>query len=394
MNDAMTTEEGKPNVRIECGANEGFSQWLAQSRGTLAITTYQAGKVALVGWDGRQLTLLMREFPKPLGLAVSGNKLALVTRHELWLLANAAPLAYEFLETEPGRYDALYLPRVRYLTGDLHAHDVAYGRDRLWVVNTRFSCLARLSDEYSFEPVWRPPFVTDLVPEDRCHLNGLAMQDGEPKYVTALGKTDTPGGWRQDKATGGVILDVPSGETVVDGLCMPHSPRWHGGQLWVLNSGTGELLLVDVKTGRKAVVCALPGYLRGLAFVGPFALIGMSHVRERHIFGGLPIQERYEALECGVAVVDLRTGTHVGTFEFTSGCTELYDVQFLPGVQRPMLLNADKEAVRQGITNPESCFWLRKSKEVPLETNEGPPAAPGEATAGDVEPSAALAGAV
>lgn len=388
-----TTTEN-PNVQIECGASEGFSQWLAQSRGTLAITTYQAGKVALVGWDGRQLTLLMREFPKPLGLAISGNKLALVTRHELWMLANAAPLAYEYLEDEPGRYDALYLPRVRYLTGDLHAHDVAYGRDGLWVVNTRFSCLSRLSEEFSFEPVWRPPFVSDLAPEDRCHLNGLAMQDGQPKFVTALGTTDSPGGWRNDKATGGVILDVASGETVAHGLCMPHSPRWHGGQLWTLNSGTGELLLVDVNSGRKAVVCALPGYLRGLAFVGPYALIGMSHVREKHIFGGLPIQERHEKLQCGVAVVDLRGGTHVGTFEFTAGCTELYDVQFLPGVQRPMLLNADKEAVRQGITNPESCWWLRKSKELPLNSGGENLAAPTGPTAGSDEASAAMAGAM
>lgn len=365
------------DARIDCGASEGFAQWLAQSRGSLAITTYQAGKVALVGWDGRQLTLLMREFPKPLGLAVSGAKLALVTRHELWLLANAAPLAYEYVEDEPGRYDALYLPRVRYLTGDLHAHDVAYGRDGLWMVNTRFSCLARLSDEFSFEPVWRPPFVTDLVPEDRCHLNGLALVDGVPKYVTALGTTDTPGGWRANKATGGVILDVDSGEPVVTGLCMPHSPRWHGGQLWALNSGTGELLLIDVKSGRRAVVCALPGYLRGLTFVGPYAVVGMSHVREKHIFGGLPIQERHAKLQCGAAVIDLRSGAHVGTFEFTSGCTEMYDVQFLPGVQRPMLLNADKEAVRQALTNPESCFWLRKSQEVPLTPESPAPPATG-----------------
>ena len=391
MNHSMAED---PNVRIECGASEGFSQWLAQSQGSLAITTYQAGKVALVGWDGRQLTLLMREFPKPLGLAVSGNKLALVTRHELWLLANAAPLAYEYLEDEPGRYDALYVPRVRYLTGDLHAHDVAYGRDQLWVVNTRFSCLARLSDEFSFEPMWRPPFVTDLVPEDRCHLNGLAMQNGEPKYVTALGTTDTPGGWREGKATGGVILDVSSGEMVTDGLCMPHSPRWYGGQLWALNSGMGELLLVDPKSGRKAVVCALPGYLRGLTFVGRYAVIGMSHVREKHIFGGLPIQDRHEKLQCGVAVVDLQSGSHVGTFEFSSGCTELYDVQFLPGVQRPMLLNADKEAVRQGITHPQSCWWLRKSKEAPLEVKGEAGQAPTEPATDHEEPSAALAGAV
>ncbi|NUQ63354.1 MAG: TIGR03032 family protein [Pirellulales bacterium] len=238
----------------------------------------------------------------------------------------------------------------------------------LLLVNTRFSCLARLSEEYNFEPVWRPRFVSDLVPEDRCHLNGLAVVDGRPKYVTALGTTDTPGGWRQHKADGGVLVDVETDETILAGLSMPHSPRWYGGRLWVLNSGTGELLLVDPAGGKSEAVCGLRGYLRGLAFVGPYALVGLCKIREKHIFGGLPIQKRHEKLLCGVVVVDLRRGAEVGMFEFTSGCEELYDVQFLPGVRRPMILNLDKPAVRQAVTNPDSSYWLRASAEIHEET--------------------------
>lgn len=368
-------------VRIDCAVSSGFEAWIAQSGGSLAISTYQAGKVAMVGWDGRQVTLLMRQFDKPLGLAVQRGRLALATRNDVTLFADAPLLAPEYLEDQPGRYDALFLPRVTYHTGDLHTHDVVFEGDDLLVVNTRFSCLARLDPRYNFVPVWKPAFITDIVPEDRCHLNGVALRDGKAAYATALGMTDTPGGWRPNKATGGVVLDIPSGEVVLGGLAMPHSPRWYAGRLWVLNSGTGELVVVDVGTGQAETVCGLPGYLRGLAFVGPYALVGLCKIREKHIFGGLPIQARYERLRCGVAVVDLRSGTEVGMFEFTAGCEELYDVQFLPGVRRPMILNLEKEAARQAMTHPESSWWLRPSAEI---RDAGPEAGP----KADLPPSA------
>ncbi len=361
----MSQGPGTVDVRVQCAASPDFPGWLAQSGGSLVVSTYQAGKVAMIGWDGRQVTLLMREFDKPLGLAVQGSRIALATRHDLVLFADAPLLAWDYLEDQPGRYDALYLPRATYHTGDLHTHDVVFQGDDLLLVNTRFSCLARLSAGFNFAPVWRPDFVTDLVPEDRCHLNGLALVEGRPKYVTALGTTDQPGGWRPNKATGGVVIDVETGEVVLGGLSMPHSPRWHEGRLWLLNSGTGELWVVEPDTERSDVVCGLPGYLRGLSFVGPYALVGLSKIREKHIFGGLPIQQRFERLRCGVAVVDLRSGLVPGMFEFTAGCEELYDVQFLPGVCRPMILNLDKPAVRQAMTNPDSSYWLRPSAEIP-----------------------------
>jgi len=356
--------EVSEQVRIECAASAEFQGWMSQAGGSLAITTYQAGKVAMIGWDGRQITLLMREFDKPLGMAVQGNRIALASRHDLWIFSNARPLAHDYLEESPGKYDALYLPRASYHTGDLNTHDVVFQGDELLLVNTRFSCLARLSRDYCFTPVWRPKFVTDLVPEDRCHLNGVVMLEGRPKYVTALGTTDTAGAWRDQRATGGVLIDVDSDEIVCRGLSMPHSPRWYDNRLWVLNSGAGELLSIDPSSGQSTVVCSLPGYLRGLCFAGPYALVGLSKIREKHIFGGLPVQERCDQLRCGVAVVDLRSGTMVAMFEFTSGCEELYDVQFLPGVSRPMILNLEKPAVRQAITNPESSFWLRASSEI------------------------------
>jgi uncharacterized protein (TIGR03032 family) len=379
-----------PESSIACHADEGFQAWMAQVGGSIIISTYQAGKVAMVSWNGQQVTVLLRQFTKPMGIAVKGDRLAVATQHEVVLLANAQSLAYNYLEDQPGRYDALYLPRTTYFTGDLNIHDLAFGSEGLWMVNSRFSCLAALSEEFSFIPRWQPPFISELVPEDRCHLNGLAMVEGKPKYVTALGESDVVGGWRANKARGGILIDVETNEILLRGLSMPHSPRWHQGKLWFLNSGTGELCRVDLTAGEIEVVCVLPGFGRGLCLlsldsdrVSPpspltspyspvvssdYALVGLSQMRETNIFGGLPLQERFEHLACGMAVVDLHTGERMGLFEFTSGCQELYDVQFLQGISRPILLNNDKPAVREAFTAPQFAYWLRSSTLIREET--------------------------
>ena len=344
---------------IACQPDAGFSQWLTQAAGSLVVTTYQAGKLLLLSSDGTQVHLLMRAFDKPMGLAVRGRSLALTTRHAVTFFNDAPLLAPDFFPDRRTAYDALFLPRATYHTGDLNTHDIAFGEDGLWLVASRFCCLASLSKEVSFVPRWRPSFVTETVPEDRCHLNGLAIVNGKPTYVTALGETDSPGGWRANKASGGLIMDVASNQIVVRGLSMPHSPRWHNNRLFFLNSGTGELCLADLSAGRHQVVAALPGYLRGLALVGPYAVVGLCQIRERHIFGGLPVQQKHARLLCGLAVIDLRTGGTVGFFEFTAGCQEIYEIAFLPGVRRGMLLSGQQDASTQAFTAPEFSYWLR-----------------------------------
>ena len=298
---------------IKCAMSGGFGDWLAAANGTLVVSTYQAGKVVLAGFDGRQVSVLMRTFPRPMGLAAAGQQIWLATQDEVVVLANAGALAPDFtVGDKRGLYDALFLPRVRFCTGLLDAHDLALGSDGPWIVATRFNSLVRLSDRFNFVPVWRAPFVSADGAGDRCHLNGLAMIDGKPAYVTALGTTDEPGGWRADKLTGGVLVSVADKSVRLSGLCMPHSPRWHQGALWLLNSGRGELWKVDPAKGTHEVVCALPGYTRGLSFVGPYALIGMSMVREKHLFGGVPVLEQFGELKCGAAVVDIRSGPERG----------------------------------------------------------------------------------
>lgn len=346
--------QGEP---IQCDTDSGFIEWLARSKGSLVVSTYQAGKLLMIGWDGRQLTLLMRQYDKPMGFDVSGKKLALATRNQITIHANDAVLAHNYKQT--GKYDALYLPRVSWHTGDLNVHDIAFTNDGLWIVNTRFSCLAKLSDEVTFLPQWQPTFISELAPEDRCHLNGMALVKGKPRYVSCLGETDTPGGWRENKANGGVVIDMKNNEVVLRDLAMPHSPRYYRKHLYVLNSGAGELLRVNPENGVREVVCQLQGYLRGISFVDNTAIVGLCKIRESNIFGGMPVQQRYDKLLCGVAVVNIKTGKQEGLFEFTASCEEIFDARFLAGVQRPNILNTDRPEALEAFNAPDFSYWLR-----------------------------------
>ncbi len=234
-------------------------------------------------------------------------------------------------------YDAGWVARTSFFTGSIQAHELAWGTDGLWIVNTLFSALCTLQEDYSFVPQWRPPFIKELAAEDRCHLNGIALLNGRPKFVTAMSETNEPAGWRPTKATTGCIIDVPSGETVARGFAMPHSPRLHEGRLFVLDSGRGHLTLVDAASGRYECIEQVPGYTRGMSLYPPFAFVGLSRIRETSIFGGLPIEERRDELRCGVAVIDLRIGRTVAVLKFLSGVEEIFAVEVLPGCNAPAL---------------------------------------------------------
>jgi uncharacterized protein (TIGR03032 family) len=294
---------------------------------SLVVSTYQAGKVMLIRQAQGTLNTHFRAFAKPMGLAADVARLAIGGTHLVWEYRNIPAVAHKL---EPlGTHDACYLPRRIHVSGDIDIHELGWARDgELWLVNTRFSCLCTLDTDASFTPRWRPPFVTTLAPQDRCHLNGLAIVDGRPTYVTALGATDTPAGWRAQKADGGVLLDVPHNAVVLRGLSMPHSPRWYQGRLWVLESGQGRLAVVDAAAGTWQTVAQLPGYTRGLDFAGPLAFVGLSQVREHAVFSGIPLVERLTERACGVWVVHLETGQTVGFIRFEAGVQVLHGLRF------------------------------------------------------------------
>ena len=341
-----------PPVEFHYTQTESFVVLLHQLRASLLVSTYQANKLLAVRAGGNGLSTLVRTFDRPMGLAVDARRLALGTRDRVWFLRNAPDIAPR---VEPaGQHDACYLPRSCHVTGDIGVHELAWAGDELWVVNTRFSCLCTLDRDYSFVPRWRPPFVSALAAEDRCHLNGLAVVEGRPKYVTALGETDTAGGWRPHKPHGGCLMDVPGGEVLVRGLSMPHSPRWHGGRLWLLESGTGRLLCVDLAARRGQAVAELPGFARGLALVGPYAFVGLSKIRETSAMDGAPLVGRRDQLKCGVAAVDCRDGRLIALLEFRTAVEEIFDVQLVPGVRFPEVIGFQKEAVHHIFVVPRA----------------------------------------
>ncbi|MGZ3488601.1 MAG: TIGR03032 family protein, partial [Isosphaeraceae bacterium] len=229
--------------------------------------------------------------------------------------------------------------------------------DELWFVNTRFSCLCTRSAIHNFVPRWRPPFVSALAPEDRCHLNGLGLRDGQPRYVTALAQSDQPVGWRANKKDGGILMDVTTNAVLLRGLSMPHSPRWYAGRLWVLHSGTGGLGTIDPATGRYEEVATLPGFTRGLDFAGPLAFVGLSQVRESAVFSGISITDRpLEERSCGVWVVNIRTGQVVALVRFEDALQEIFAVQLLPGRRRPDVLNDDTVRLADSFVVPDDAL--------------------------------------
>src|SRR5262249_13371299 len=329
---------------------------------SVLVTTYQAGKLVMLRPDGDRLNTHFRSFSKPMGLAVHGDRLAIGTSVEIWEYHNA-PAVARCLEPA-GRHDACFLPRSSVCTGDIQIHEMAWaqspGNDpELWFVNTRFSCLCTRSQTHSFVPRWRPPFITALAPEDRCHLNGLCLAEGRPAFVTALGTTDTPAGWRANKKSGGVLLDVASGEVVTRGLSMPHSPRWYDGRLWVLESGSGGFGGIDLATGKYEALTTLPGFTRGLDFCGPLAFIGLAQVRESAVFSGISIAERpLEERRCGVWVVNVHTGQTIAFVKFEDAVQEIFAVQVLPGVQRPDVINDRPRLIADSFVVPDEALDL------------------------------------
>jgi uncharacterized protein (TIGR03032 family) len=310
---------------------------------SLFVSTYQAGRLMVIRANQGKLTTLLRNFVQVMGLALTPHRLALGTRNQIHLFRNA-PATSPNADGD-ANYDACYSPRLSYTTGDIRVHELVWVDDQLWIVNTRFSCLCTLHSDYSFIPQWRPPFVTALEGSDRCHLNGVALVNQQPKYVTVFSQTNSPQGWRSHKINGGCVLDLPTGEVVAQGFSMPHSPRFYDGLLWLLDSGRGQLIVVDLQSGQSTTVVELPGFTRGLAFYGRYAFIGLSQIREKQTFGGLPLEEKHDVLKCGVWAIDIKTGEPVAFLEFQEGCTELFDIQVLATAQNPTVLGFQRDEI-------------------------------------------------
>lgn len=347
--------------QLNISTSLNFLSWLDEEKLSIAMTTYQVGKLFLLGLKPNgELSFFERTFDHCTGLCPTANGFYMSSKYQIWRFENILTKNEIYND-----YDKLYIPQTGNTTGSLNTHDMAVDKNgRLIFVNTLFGCLAALSDTHSFTYLWKPKFIKKLVAEDCCHLNGLAMKDGFPAYVTAIGDSNIVNGWRDNRANSGIVIDINSDEIIASGLSMPHSPRWYKNKLWLCNSGTGEFGYIEIKTGRFIPITFCAGYMRGLYFHGDYALIGVSNPRHDKTFNGLPLNDnlKLQNLEpnCGMYVIDLRTGNIIHWIYFKDIVYELYDIIALPGVRSPMAIGFKTDEINYTINIDRTSGYKRR----------------------------------
>jgi uncharacterized protein (TIGR03032 family) len=346
----------KPSPPFSCRYSPNFPELLQKLNCTIALSTYQAGKLLFISAQNEEsLIQLPRNFLQAMAVGVDGERMAVAAKNEVVVLANAPGLARQYPK-QPDTYDGFFVPRATYYTGQVDLHGLAWGSEGLWSVVTTFSCLALIDDNFSFVPKWRPSFITELASEDRCHLNGMAMKGGSPLYVTALGDGNEQQSWRKNLPGGGVLMHVPTGEIILSDLSMPHSPRIYDEKLYMLFSAIGEVVCVDAEKGTYEVINKLNGFVRGMARCDDYLFVCLSRLRKNSsTFKDLPIAEK--AKNSGVTVIHLPTGAIVARLMYEASVDEIFDIQILPEKRRPGILNTEGDAYKMALTTPDANFW-------------------------------------
>ncbi len=349
---------------FSCQYTPQIPELLLRLNCSIAISTYQAGKIVLISpKDENSLVQLPRTFAKPMGVAedIESNKLAIACKDEVIVFSNSKNLAQHY-PLSPNKYDSIFMPRTTYHTGSLDIHDLNFGKDgSLYAVNTSFSCIININDNYNFAPYWTPPFIDALVSEDRCHLNGMALKDGIPKYATAFSQGNSFQSWRGNITKTGIIIDIETNKIIAKDLPMPHSPRLFGDDLYVLLSATGELVKINIDTGDYEVIIKTNGFVRGMSLYKDYLFIGLSKLRKNSsTFAKLDFAEK--ANQSGILVVHLPTASIVGKISYLTSLDEIYDVHILADKIRPNILNTIKPDYKYGIMTPEATYWAKANK--------------------------------
>ncbi|MEO8376941.1 MAG: TIGR03032 family protein [Candidatus Sumerlaeota bacterium] len=340
---------------FEVTASPGFDQWLSALNAVVVVTTYESGRVLFFGCqpDG-SLVHTARTFERAMGLCVDRQSLHLSTLYQVWHFRNLLAPGQKL-----GDYDVFYAPRTSHITGVIDIHDMAIEEGgRIIFANTLYSCVSTFEDGFSFRPLWRPPWITALAPQDRCHLNGLGVRDGQARYVTCVGRTDTPEGWRAGRNGGGVLWDILENRTVSDGLSMPHSPRWHNDRLFFINAGSGYLCEADVASATHKEICFCPGFARGLHLIGKYALVGISAQRQNRTFSDLPLDQNLKKnniseSRCALLVIDIDEGKIIHELTFSGSINEIYDIATIPGASRANAIGFQKDDIFYAINIPD-----------------------------------------
>ncbi|WP_070137133.1 TIGR03032 family protein [Crocinitomix algicola] len=347
---------------FSCTYSPNVPELLQKLDCSIAISTYQAGKLVFISpVDDEKLVQLPRTFEKPMGIAYDSinQKIGLACKSTVEIFRNSDELA-KYYPKAPNRYDALFVPRSTFYSGAIDIHDLRFGKSgTIFGVNTLFSCLVKIDDDYSFTPYWTPPFIDDMVSEDRCHLNGMAMENGLPKYVTMFNQGNKKQSWRTRITETGTLMDITTNKVLNEDLGMPHSPLIVGDKLFLLQSAKGNLVEVDRKTGEITEIVNLKGFVRGMAYYKDYLFIGLSKLRKNSsTFAKLPIADL--ANHSGIAIVHVPTGAFCGEIKYHTSVDEIFDIEIFPGFKRPNILNKNREESQLGISIPQKTFWAVK----------------------------------
>jgi uncharacterized protein (TIGR03032 family) len=356
--DARALAEGQQPARLR--VEPGFAAALARAGGALAMTAAPGG-LFLLGppGDGEPPGFAFLPLDHTWGLAAAPQRIAVATAREIVVLANTPKVAASHPD-RPDHFDAVFSPRLSFFTGDCLLHDMAITRQGLLASNTRFSTVAQIDGHWNFDPVWQPPFITAVLPEDRCHLNGIAVEDGVLRYVTAFGICDTARGWREAPLEAGVVLDVQAGGRVLrGGLYLPHSPRLVDGRLLVAEAGRGCLLEIDRQSGAARQIAALPGFTRGIAAGGGVIFVGLSRIRGSARNKLLPLATGAASLIAGIAAVEAASGAVLGFLHIEGPPREVFDLALLPGIRRAALADGRTPDSLYAVDSRAGCYWMR-----------------------------------
>lgn len=357
---SQNTESQKNQTNISFSG--GLLEFFREQGISIAFTSYQSGNIYIFGHgnDGK-LAMHQAAYPQAMGILGDQNRIYLASHSQIIRLENVIGPG----QLANNKHDKVYVPRNFQTTGAVDLHEIGI-RDngKLVFVNTKYSCLCEFSLTHSFKPIWKPDFISKLAPEDRCHLNGLAMRDGKPRYVSAVCKSDIVDGWRDRRHDGGIVIDVTTDKILAENLSMPHSPRWHDGKLWVANSGTGEIGWIDQKKKSFVPFTFCPGFIRGLAFHNGYAFVTLSKPRYKR-FDGLALADTLSQKDadpwCGVQVISLQDGSVAQWIRFDGEIQELFDVCVLPGVNDAITLGPQSPEIQNFITI-EQPAWAEKQQ--------------------------------
>jgi len=359
----MTNNNSKPLSPFSARFSPQVPELLNKLNCSIALSTYQAGKVVIISPhpDNEHLTTLPRTFQKPMGIAIKDDRMAISLKDEVIVFQNSRELA-TFYPNKQNTYDSLWLPRTTYYTGLVDLHDIDFGDDGIYAINTSFSCICKIDGEFNFTPVWKPPFINEIIPGDLCHLNGMVVLNGKPKYVTALGTTNTPQGWKENIVHGGVLMDVEKNEIILNGLSMPHSPKIYNNELYLLMSASGEFIKVNLETKSYQTLKKFEGFCRGLSFYKDFAFIGFSKLRKNSsTFAKLSFSDK--ANFSGIKIIHMPTNAEVGEIIYETSVDEIYEVIVLENMIRPNILNTIDDVHKLSLATPSTTYWAKKEEQ-------------------------------